>query len=221
MKFFHFIIPILFMSMVFNSIISAQTEVIKLPEVNLKGKLSLEETLKERKSRRSYLKSELRIDEISQLLWAAQGINRNDGKRTAPSAGALYPLEFYLLIGDVKNLNVGLYQYDPMNHSLIIKNNKNLIPSLTSAMQQFVTNGAAIIIITGVYERTTQKYGERGIRYVHMDVGFACQNIYLQAESLGLGTVYMGAFNDNLLSDILQLPKNHKPLGVMPVGRVR
>lgn len=221
MKIFQFIIPILFMSMVFNSIISAQTEAIKLPKVNLKGELSLEETLKERKSRRSYQKSELKIDEISQLLWAAQGINRNDGGRTAPSAGALYPLEIYLLVGDVKNLNVGLYQYDPMNHSLIIKNKKNLIPNLTNVMQQFVTNGAAIIIITGVYERTTQKYGERGIRYVHMDVGFACQNIYLQAESLGLGTVFMGAFNDNLLSDILQLPKNHKPLGVMPVGRIR
>lgn len=221
MKISQFIIPILFMSMVFNSIISAQTEAIKLPKVNLKGELSLEETLKERKSRRSYQKSELKIDEISQLLWAAQGINRNDGGRTAPSAGALYPLEIYLLVGNVKNLNVGLYQYDPMNHSLIIKNNKNLIPSLTNVMQQFVTNGAAIIIITGVYERTTQKYGERGIRYVHMDVGFTCQNIYLQAESLGLGTVFMGAFNDNLLSDILQLPKNHKPLGVMPVGRIR
>lgn len=221
MKISQFIIPILFMSMVFNSIISAQTEAIKLPKVNLKGELSLEETLKERKSRRSYQKSELKIDEISQLLWAAQGINRNDGGRTAPSAGALYPLEIYLLVGNVKNLNVGLYQYDPMNHSLIIKNNKNLIPSLTNVMQQFVTNGAAIIIITGVYERTTQKYGERGIRYVHMDVGFTCQNIYLQAESLGLGTVFMGAFNDNLLSDILQLPKNHKPLGVMPVGMIR
>ncbi|KUG25759.1 hypothetical protein ASZ90_004409 [hydrocarbon metagenome] len=221
MKIFQFIIPILFMSIVFNSIISAQSEIIKLPEVNLKGKLSLEETLKERKSRRSYQKSELKIDEISQLLWAAQGINRNDGGRTAPSAGALYPLEIYLLVGDVKNLNVGLYQYDPVNHSLIIKNKKNLIPNLTNVMQQFVTNGAAIIIITGVYERTTQKYGERGIRYVHMDVGFACQNIYLQAESLGLGTVFMGAFNDNLLSDILQLPKNHKALGVMPVGRIR
>ncbi len=221
MKIFQFIIPILFMSMVFNSIISAQTEAIKLPKVNLKGELSLEETLKERKSRRSYQKSELKIDEISQLLWAAQGINRNDGGRTAPSAGALYPLEIYLLVGDVKNLNVGLYQYDPVNHSLIIKNKKNLIPNLTNVMQQFVTNGAAIIIITGVYERTTQKYGERGIRYVHMDVGFACQNIYLQAESLGLGTVFMGAFNDNLLSDILELPKNHKPLGVMPVGRIR
>lgn len=215
------IIPVFFIFLLFCSLTSAQTEIIKLPEVNLKGKLSLEETLKERKSRRSYLKSMMTIDEVSQLLWAAQGINRNDGRRTAPSAGALYPIELYVLIGNVEGITNGLYLYVPSNHSLILKNNRNLIPKLSDAMQQFVSTGSVVFIITGVYERTTKKYGERGIRYVHMDVGFAAQNIYLQAESLGLGTVFMGAFNDNLLTDILQLPQNHKPLGVMPVGRVR
>lgn len=215
------IIPVFFIFLLFCSQTSAQSEIIKLPEVNLKGKLSLEETLKERKSTRSYLKSNLTIDEISQLLWAAQGINRNDGRRTAPSAGALYPIELYVLIGNVEGIKNGLYLYVPSNHSLILKNNRNLIPKLSDAMQQFVSTGSVVFIITGVYERTTKKYGERGIRYVHMDVGFAAQNIYLQAESLGLGTVFMGAFNDNLLTDILQLPQNHKPLGVMPVGRVR
>jgi len=221
MKIFQIIITILFMSIFFSSFISAQTEIIKLPEVNLEGKLSLEETLKERKSRRSYLKSMMTIEEVSQLLWAAQGINRNDGRRTAPSAGALYPIELYVIIGNVEDITSGLYLYVPSNHSVILKNNKNLIPKLSDAMQQFASTGSVVFIITGVYERTTKKYGERGIRYVHMDVGFAAQNIYLQAESLGLGTVFMGAFNDNLLTDILQLPQNHKPLGVMPVGRVR
>lgn len=206
------------MLLFFYSIVPGQT--IKLPSPSFDSKTSIEKALKERRSHRNFQPSALKLSEVSQLLWAVQGTNRSNGRRTAPSAGALYPLEVYLIAGNVSGLEQGVYNYKSISHSLIKVMDKNILPELNKAAQSYASHGAIALVICAVYERTTIKYGNRGIRYVHMDAGFAAENIYLQSVSLGLGTVFMGAFDDDTLSNILELPDNIKPLGIMPIGKL-
>ena len=196
-------------------------QVIKLPEPRYEGTVSLEKAMRNRRSVRDYSRDPLTLAEVSQLLWAAQGITHVDGRRTAPSAGALYPLELYLVVGNVKSISKGLYKYRCRNHDLIRVGKGDPQPDLSSAalFQSSIKTGAAVIVFTAVYDRTTRKYGKRGIRYVHMEVGHVAQNVYLEAFSLGLGTVFVGAFNDRQVKNVLGLPEEEEPLGLMPVGR--
>lgn len=195
---------------------------IKLPKPRYEGDTSIEEALLKRKSTRNY-KGNLTMEEISQLLWAAQGITST---RTAPSAGATYPLEIYLVVGDVDDLGKGVYTYLPREHSLIKILDGDIRRELADAClgQAFVEEAAVDIIFAAVYERTTRRYGERGIRYVHMEIGHAAQNVYLQAVSLNLGTVVVGAFYDERVKEIMEIEKMGKmgkieePLYIMPVG---
>ncbi len=198
-------------------------EVIRLPEAREAGKVSLEKALRDRRSLRTYARDPLTLTEVSQLLWAGQGVTDREGQRTAPSAGALYPLELYLVAGNVEGLPKGLYKYRCRRHDLVRVGWDDLRSRLASAAldQDCVRKGAAVIVFSAVYERTTRKYGNRGIRYVHMEVGHAAQNVYLQAISLGLGTVFIGAFNDSEVKKVLSLPREEEPLGLMPVGRRR
>jgi SagB-type dehydrogenase family enzyme len=191
----------------------------ELPEPKLSSKTSVEEAVSERRSVREYGKDSLSIKEISQLLWAAQGITARWGGRTAPSAGALYPLEIYVVVGEVKGLKPGLYHYDPQKHSITEKVDGDLRQKLTQASlyQDEIDRAPATFVITAVYERTMKKYKERGIRYVHMEVGAAGENIYLQAETLNLGTVFIGAFEDEKVKKVLEIQE--EPLGIMPVGK--
>lgn len=196
-------------------------EPIPLPQPSLHSDTSIEEALQTRRSVREYRAEPLSIQEISQLLWAGQGISDPRGRRTAPSAGALYPLEIYLLAGEVENLEPGIYKYQPQEHELIkiAAGDKRQELQRACLDQEAIGDGAAVIAITAVYERTTQKYGERGRQYVHMEVGAAAQNIYLQAVSIDLATVFMGAFYDEEVKAVLQLEPEEQPLGFMPVGR--
>ena len=198
---------------------SSGYESFELPEPKLSSKTSVEEALSSRRSVRDYGKDSLSIEEISQLLWAAQGITVRWGGRTAPSAGALYPLEIYLVVGEVKGLVPGFYHYDPGKHSITKKTDGDLRQKLTEAslFQDEITKAPATFVITAVYERTMKKYRERGIQYVHMEVGSAGENIYLQAEALGLGTVFIGAFEDEKVKKALGIKE--EPLGIMPVGK--
>lgn len=192
-----------------------EKEIITLPQPNTDSNFSLEKALFLRRSVRSFSDKKIELEKISQLLWAAQGITKQDsGFRTAPSAGALYPLEVYLLKED------GIFHYNPKNHALEVISNTDKRQNLYQAcLFQDAVMGAAInIVIVGVYERTIVKYGKRGIRYVDMEVGHACQNILLQAVALELGAVPIGAFNDNEVQKILNLPNNYSPLYVVPVG---
>jgi SagB-type dehydrogenase family enzyme len=200
-----------------------QPEVIKLPEARDEGKISLEKAMRDRRSLRAYARDPLTLAEVSQLLWAAQGVTDREGHRTAPSAGALYPLDLYLVVGNVEGLPRGFYKYRCRQHDLIRVGQEDLRPRLASAAleQECIRKGAAVIVLSAVYGRTTRKYGKRGIRYVHMEVGHVAQNVYLQAISLGLGTVFIGAFNDDEVKEILSLPREEEPLGLMPVGRRR
>jgi len=194
---------------------------VKLPEPRHDSAVSIEETLVKRRSVRDYTGEPLTLHEVSQLLWAAQGTTNPRGFRTAPSAGATYPLEMYVVVGDVENLAEGVYRYKSAEHKLVKVLDGDWRAQLAGAAlgQSWVKEGAVNIVFTAIYERTTRRYGDRGIRYVHMEVGHAAQNIYLQAVALGLGTVVIGAFRDDQVGEILKLPQNEHPLYIIPVGR--
>jgi SagB-type dehydrogenase family enzyme len=192
-------------------------EVIQLPAPLLHGGMSIEETLAKRESTRNFSSQPLTPSEISQVLWAAQGITRNWGGRATPSAGALYPLELYLVLRE------GLFHYAPRNHQLIRISDHNLINDLASAAlgQECIRGSPAIVVITAVYERIERKYGRRGERYVKIEAGHTAQSIHLQAVSLGLGSVPVGAFKDDQVQKVLNLPANHEPLYLIPLGHKR
>ncbi|MES0327318.1 MAG: SagB/ThcOx family dehydrogenase [Gammaproteobacteria bacterium] len=196
-------------------------EHIKLPNPRTMGEQSVEMLFKQRRSVRSYQKSPLNLAEVGQLLWSAQGISDAQGLRTAPSAGALYPLKLFVVVGDVNELSPGIYQYNPKDHSLLKTANGDSRKSLQKAAldQTCVGDAAIIFVFTAIYQRTTWKYGKRGVRYVHMEVGHAGQNLFLQAEGLGLGTVVVGAFDDDEVREVLNLDADVQPLSLMPVGR--
>ncbi len=192
---------------------------MKLPKPRYKSEVSVEEALLKRRSVRSYKKSPLTLEEVSQLLWAAYGITAEWGGKTCPSAGATYPLAIYLVVGEVKDLKPGVYQYLPEEHSIKLVSEKDVRKELTEAawQQEYISNAPINIIIAANYERTTSHYGERGIRYVYMEVGHCGQNIHLQCETMGLGTVVIGAFNDKEVKKILKIKE--EVLYIMPVGR--
>ena len=196
-------------------------EKIKLPLPRYDSTTSVEKALLERRSVRDLRDEPLTINEVSQLLWAAQGITDSRGFRTAPSAGALYPLKVYIAIFNVKGIAKGAYKYNPHKHELVKVKHGDVKNELTLAAlgQYWIRKGAAVIVLSAVYERTTKKYGERGSRYVHMEAGHAAQNIYLQAQSLNLGTVVMGAFWDDAVKKIMNMHDEEHPLYIMPVGR--
>lgn len=195
--------------------------IVKLPKPRYAGNVSVEEAMLKRRSVRKYKKSPLELSDISQLLWAAQGVTDPIGFRTAPSAGALYPLELYLVASSVKGLDQGVYKYSADRHTLkrVIKGERQGRLYWSSWAQKSVKKAQAVVVITAVYKRTTGKYGNRGVRYVHMEVGHAAQNIYLQAVSLGLGTVVVGAFNDKSVKKEIGAQKDEEPLCIMPIGK--
>jgi SagB-type dehydrogenase family enzyme len=194
---------------------------IALPEARKTGDISVEQALARRRSVREFQDTLLTLADVAQLLWAAQGITDAEGHRTAPSAGATYPLELYLVATRVEGLSPGVYHYRPADHTLEKRGDGDLRKALMAASldQACVGKGVAHLVFAAVYARTTERYGERGIRYVHMDVGHAGQNVHLQAEALGLGTVVVAAFDDERVRAILGLPAGEEPLYIMPVGR--
>jgi SagB-type dehydrogenase family enzyme len=195
---------------------------VALPPASPTGSVSVEQALRARRSIREFRSAPLTLTEVAQLLWAAQGITDAEGHRTAPSAGAMYPLELYLAAAQVEGLPPGVYRYLPREHALEpVREGDIRTPLMAAALNQAcVGAGPALLIFTAVYERTTGRYGDRGVRYVHMDVGHAGQNVHLQAVALGLGTVVVGAFDDDAVRRIIGAPANEEPLYIMPVGRV-
>ena len=200
-----------------------QGSALRLPEPEYDGEFSVEQSLLKRRSVRDYTGEPVTIENVSQLLWAVQGITDSRGRRTAPSAGATYPLEVYLVAGNVLQLEPGIYRYSPSGHSLdrVIEGDLRADLAEAALMQMWMANGAMMIVITAVYERTTGRYGERGIRYVHMEAGHAAQNLYLQATAMELGTVVVGAFQDDQVAEMLQLPQEERPLYLIPVGKIQ
>lgn len=189
-------------------------KMIDLPIPKLKGSVSVEQAIAMRQSVRQFTAAPLSLAQISQLLWAGQGITRNWGGRAAPSAGASYPLELYI------TLKEGLFHYRPENHKVENITSDDVRAHLADAAlgQDAVRRAPAVIIITAVYERTRRKYRGRAERYVEIEVGHAAQNVMLQATALGLGAVPVGAFEDERIRSILKLPPDQHPLYIIAVG---
>jgi len=199
---------------------------IKLPPPRLRGDVSVEDAINRRRSIRRFLNEPLTLEEISNLLWSAQGItDPRYGFRAAPSAGATYPMEIYLVVksGGVIDLLPGVYHYHPYEHTLTKILDGDLSRELSYAClgQEWVEEAPVNIVICAIYERTVSRYGERGIRYVHMEAGHIGENVHLQSVALGLGCVMIGAFYDDEVRKLLKLPKDHQPLYVIPVGKPR
>ncbi len=188
--------------------------VITLPPVDSRGATSLEEVLRKRESWRRFSLEPLTNEEVARVMWAAQGVTRTWGGRTAPSAGALFPLEVYVV------LEGGVHHYIPRNHQLLRLSGEDVREALCSAAlsQAFIRDAPATVVIAVVFERVTVKYGSRGERYAMIEAGHAAQNILLQATSMGLGSVPVGAFHDERVRQVLDLPDDHRPVYLVTVG---
>jgi len=210
--------------------------IIKLPSPQLKGKVSLEETILRRRAVRRYRGDPLDLSQLSQILWSAQGITGGRTFRASPSAGATYPLEIFVLVGKQgvidsevpmqsgqapEALQAGIYRYEVDSHSLSLHKLGDLRPDLARAAldQEFIIDAPVDIVICALYHRTSYRYGGRGERYVHIEVGHVGENIHLQAVALGLATVEIGAFNDEEVRKVLGVEEQIKPLYIMPLGK--
>lgn len=195
----------------------AAPEVVHLPHPRRWSTVSLEEALLGRRSVRSFETTALSRSELSQLLWAAQGITSGWGARPAPSAGALYPLDVYVAGPGL------LCHYLPDGHGLLVLEETDVRPRLAAAAhgQQAVAEAAVVLALTAVYARSSVRYGARGRRYAVLEAGHVAQNVLLQAAALDLGAVPIGAFDDDAVRQALGLAPDHAPLYLIPVGRTR
>ncbi|MGD1055014.1 MAG: SagB/ThcOx family dehydrogenase [Nitrososphaerales archaeon] len=196
---------------------------VVLPKPQVLGHMSVEEAIWKRRSVRKYHQKPLTLVQLSQILWAAQGITDTEGgHRAAPSPGAKYTLELYVFTkeGGISNLPAGVYHYDPASHSVTrIKMGDHTSPLQTAAGgQEQIGQAAAILAVTAVFGRATAKYGKRGIQYAMQESGCAAENIHIESVALGLGTVIVGAFDDDQVSQLIGITKDEKPLLLMPLG---
>jgi SagB-type dehydrogenase family enzyme len=199
-----------------------------LPLPKTDGDMSVEQALANRRSHRNFQNRAISTCQLSQILWAAYGItlpmpdvpNLRGGLRTTPSAGATFPLEIYVVVGNVEGIEPGIFRYISEEHKLIRIAHGDVRNELSEAAlgQWWVGEAPITVFYSAVFSRTTGRYGERGIRYVYIELGHSAQNIYLQAEALGLGTVAIGAFDDSRVRQILNLPAYEEPLYLIPIG---
>lgn len=198
-----------------------EPDLVGLPPARTRQPALLEQALVRRRSVRSYAAQPVTLAAVSQLLWAAQGVTAADGRRSAPSAGALYPLELHVATARVEGLGPGVYRYLPDAHGLRRVIGEAVVPALSRAAlgQRAVADAAVVFVIASVEERTALKYGGRAGRYVAFEAGAASQNLALWAAAHGLGTVVVGAFDDDAVARVLRLPSGERAIVLMPVGR--
>ncbi|HXY88238.1 MAG TPA: SagB/ThcOx family dehydrogenase [Candidatus Acidoferrales bacterium] len=189
----------------------------RLPQPTLKGNMSVEEALNTRRSVREYSSTDLSDNDLSQIMWAAQGITGLHGFRTAPSAGARYPIDVYVVNA------TGVYHYLPLNHSVEKIREGDVKDDLMRAAfnQNAVGHAPLDLVITGVYERTAVKYGDRAERYVCLEAGHVAQNVLLQCTALHLGAVPVGGFDDAKVQDVLGIGRDNRPLYIIPIGHTK
>lgn len=199
----------------------ASHEAISLPEPRQESGVSVERALSLRRTVRHFLKAPVALTDLSQILWAAQGITHSEGYRTAPSAGALYPIELYVVAGLVNGLKAGTYRYLPVKHQLTSLGGEDLRARLARVAlnQSWLADSAFVLVFAAVEDRTTHKYGQRGVRYIHIEVGHAAQNVLLQAVALSLGAAEVGAFDDEDVHALLGLPRDQQVLYLIPIGK--
>jgi SagB-type dehydrogenase family enzyme len=196
---------------------------MKLSETRLDGTFSVERAIKERRTVRSFQAKPMAESQLSQVLWSAQGITEDGGfRRAAPSGGALYPTDIYLVVGNgmVPSLKGGVYHYLPDTHAVVQRAQGDRRKEVASAClgQMWMGNAPVHLVITAEYGRITSKYGDRGIRYALMEVGHIAQNVCLQGNALGLSVGIVGAFDDSALARAIAAEKRHEPLIVLPIG---
>ncbi len=195
---------------------------MQFPEPMTEGPLSVETALANRRSIREFAEEPLTPDSLGQLLWAVYGVSEEGpwNRRTVPSHAALFPMEVYVVAGEVEGLEPGVFRYLPLSHSLEAVQEGDLRAEVAEMCleQDWMEAAPALLVITASFERIQQKFGERGVAYAFFEAGHMSQNAYLQAEALGLGTTCVGGFREEELMDMLDLPPNHHPMLVMPVG---
>lgn len=194
---------------------------VTLPQPSASGPMNVERALALRRSVREFAPAPIAVADLAQLLWAAQGITSADGRRTAPSAGALYPLELYVIAGNVDGLQPGVYHYDASRRTLDLRAAGDRRAALSRAAlgQPSVGRAPASIVIAAAVARTAVKYGTRAERYCAIEAGCASQNVALQAVARGLGTVVVGAFDDARVREVALMQRGETPLIIMPVGK--
>jgi len=185
--------------------------------------MSVEEAIAKRRSVREFANKPITLTQLSQLLWAAQGITEPDyGLRATPSAGALYPLELYAVVktGGVAGLDAGIYHYLISENSLaLVKGGDSSSRLKAAALDQGAVGFAAVnLVTTAVLGRTTVKYHDRGVRYAFLEAGHAGENVFLQAQSLGLAAVVVGAFDDEAVGAVLGVGTDEKAVYIQPIG---
>ena len=198
-----------------------ETRTIHLPEPSRTTGVSVESALRERRSVREFKDQVLSLEELSQLLWAAQGVTAPDGGRTAPSAGATYPLEVYAVVGRVTGLEAGVYRYVPERHrvALVAEGDRRRALARASLDQDWMARAPVCLALAAVEGRTARRYRKRAALYVHFEAGCASENAALQGGALGLGTCVVGAFADDIVAKLLGLGRGEQPLALMPFGR--
>jgi SagB-type dehydrogenase family enzyme len=223
MRFALVVLPMALVVTPMHSARSQTAEAVTLPAPASQGTMSVEEALRTRRSVRTLRDDALPLAQLGQLLWAAQGITDAEGHRTAPSAGARYPIELYVVVANVADLSPGVYKYRPQDHVLAPHLTGDVRGRLVQAavQQEWIAQAPVIIAITSVDERTRARYRDRTDRYVAIEVGAVGQSVYLQATALGLGTTMVGAFQDENVTAVLQLDRAERPLALMPVGTPR
>lgn len=201
---------------------------IELPVPSLDGGVSVEDAINKRRSVREFTDQPLSMADLSQCVWSAQGITGSDGKRVVPSAGAVYPVTLYVVVGVIENLSAGLYRYEPNRHTLEAIRAGELRAQLRDAAleeQPWVGRAASILVIAADISKACSTFqqqppvGERGLRYVYMEVGTIAENVYLQGQAIGVGVVFIGGFDDQKVMDVLKLPSPYTPVGLVCLGR--
>ncbi len=189
-------------------------QALRLPAPRLVLASSLDEALSRRRSLREFGRRPLADSEVGALLWAGQGVTSRAGGRTAPSAGALYPLT--LSLADAR----GVWRYQPDRHSLALGAPGDARPALASAAlgQRWVSDAPVAIAVSADLAVLAAEYGRRAERYCVLEAGHAAQNVLLAATALGLGAVAVAAFDDDGVRAALALPAGHLPLYLVPVG---
>ncbi|MFP4458029.1 MAG: SagB/ThcOx family dehydrogenase [Candidatus Zixiibacteriota bacterium] len=196
-------------------------QITTLPDPSFDGEVSLEKALKQRRSRRNFEDKSMTIHQAGQLLWAAYGISLQSRQfHTAPSAGATFPSELYLIARDIEGLEAAIYHYKPKNHSLelIKKGDYSRQLQEIALNQKTIIEAQCNIIIAADFDRTMDHYSERGRQYVYQESGHIGQNIYLQAEAIGLGTVAIGAFDENKIKELID--SEFTPIYIFPIGNI-
>ena len=190
-------------------------EAFKLPPPRYESEVSIEKALLERRSIRSYKEEPLTLNDLSQVLWAAQGITEpKKGLRAAPSPRAVYLLEIYVLPGNVTDLPMGTYRYEPQGHELVKTADGNKKAELFQAAGQApIKNAPLALVITGLSEKTQNP------AWMYLEAGHAAENVYLQSVSLKLGTVAMAGFKEDEVRKVLNLPEKERVIYIMPIGK--